>query len=334
VLRDNPGRIHSIDEFAKALNCTPPRPIKRLGKAKPRRPVVALLKERRALLVEGRRLVSALGRSVTRLRRETAGARRVALRPVPCPQRPCEARLERRLSPVMLEGQLAQARLLKKSFAFLGNRAAIRRFTRGPLARQLRRIEARRKAAVAGSARIAVRTLRRMHPLARRLGADRESLKILSQAKVLAARRDADTLAAMAPILLVPPRTVGPSPSPSPPPPPPPPPLPLPDLVIDRVFLTSANGWEWNVVVRNAESAAAGASLTGISRAGGPEVLLETPALAPGASVTVKTECYYGSLADATARADATDAVAESDETNNARASDPGGGTGGRCRYP
>ncbi len=341
VLRDNPERIHSIDEFAKALNCTPPRPIKKLGRTKPRKPLGALLKERRALLGEGRRLVSALGRSVTRLGRETAGARRLARRAVPCPRRPCEALLERRLRPVLLGGQLAQARLVKKQFAFLADRRAMRRLGRAPLRRQLRRIEVRRKAAVAGSARIVVRTLGRMRRLARRLGADRESLRILSQAKVLAARRDADTLAAMAPIRLAPPRTVGPSPSPPtqpsppspPPPPPPPPPAPKPDLLIARIFLTSSEGWTWNVVVRNEGAGTAPAAQTGLSRAGGPELLLATPALAPGESVTVQAECPYGSLGNATARADAEGVIAEENEDNNSL-SYTGGGTGGRCRYP
>lgn len=340
VLRDNPGRIHSIDEFAKALNCKPPKPIKKLGRVRVRRPVIALVRERRALLGEGRKLVSALGRSGTRLKREFAGAKRLARRPVPCPNRPCEARLERGLRPVLLEGQIAQTRLLKKRFAFLASRKAIARLTRGSVVRQLRRIEAERKKAVAGSARIAVRTLRRVRRLAPRLGADRESLRILSKAVVLAGRRDSATLAAMAPISLQPPRRMGPSPPTDAPPPPPPrtpppfAPIALPDLTIDNVFATGENGWEWNITLRNAGEASAAASQTGISRAGGAEVLVATPALAPGASVTVKTECPYGSLTNATARADATDVVAESNEVNNTRAAEPGGGTGGRCRYP
>ena len=103
--------------------------------------------------------------------------------------------------------------------------------------------------------------------------------------------------------------------------------------MIDTIYLTSATGWEWKVVVRNVGNAGAGASVTGVTRAG-QEVLVGTPALAPGASVTVRTECPYGSLANATARADATNVLAESNEADNNGASAPGGGTNGRCRHP
>ena len=357
VLRDNPGRIHSIDEYARALNCTPPRPIKRLGRARPPRPLVALLKERRGLLVEGRRLVSELGRSVTRLRRETAAARRLARRPVTCPERPCEARLERRLRPVLLEGQLAQARLLKKRFAFLANRAAVRRLTRASLGRQVRRIEERRKAAITGSAGLAVRTLRRMRRVARRLGADRQSLDILNQATVLAARRDADTLAAMAPIRLVPPRTVGPSPPPPPelspppplpspplpqplpPPPPPPPPPPLPDLVVARVYgddSTAENQCDIFAEVRNTGSGDAPATMTRFlsTQLGQFDQLISTPALAAGQTATVRLDRQYGQYNGASVTADGTSQVAESNEENNTASGAGTPNVGGRCRYP
>jgi hypothetical protein len=257
--------------------------------------------------------------------------------PAPCPERPCEARLKRRLRPVLLEGQLDQARLLRTKFAFLANHAAIRRLTRVSLARQVRQIEAARKAAVAGSARITVRTLGRMRRLARRLGADRRSLEILSRAKLLAARRDPDTLAAMAPIRLAPPRTVGPSPlAPSTPPAVPvtPPPAPKADLVIDRIYVDSARGWAWYIEVRNAGNASAPASRTGITQPDVAERLIDTPPLAAGESVTVTIECPYGSLGEATVRADATNGVDESNEANNERATDRQWGTNGRCRYP
>jgi hypothetical protein len=127
-----------------------------------------------------------------------------------------------------------------------------------------------------------------------------------------------------------------PAPAPAPPapaPPPPPPPAPKADLVVDRLFLTSDTGWLWNIVVHNVGAADAPASQTALSQ-GGPDVLVATPALAAGTSTTITTECPYGSLATGTARADAANVVDESSEDNNGVSSDPGIGTGGRCRYP
>jgi hypothetical protein len=62
----------------------------------------------------------------------------------------------------------------------------------------------------------------------------------------------------------------------------------------------------------------------------GAEALVDAPALAPGEFVTVSMPCQYGTPS-ATARADATYAVEESDEANNAGASTPGEIF---CRFP
>ena len=88
--------------------------------------------------------------------------------------------------------------------------------------------------------------------------------------------------------------------------------------------------------MHSAGGAPAPASSTGLSRAGGPEILIDTPGLAPGESTTVKAECQYGSFATAIARADAGSVVDESDEDNNSRDSEPDQGLGspGRCRLP
>ena len=105
--------------------------------------------------------------------------------------------------------------------------------------------------------------------------------------------------------------------------------------MIDRLYTTSETGWEWNVDVRNAGQATAAASSTGLKRSCClDELLIATPQLAPGESVTVTAECPQGSMAQATARADATNVVPEMDEDNNQRASVPGEGVDGRCRYP
>ncbi len=325
--------IHSIDEYTRALNCTPPKP-KRLGKRRPPKPIGALLAERRVLFRAGRRFVASLGRSVVRLRRDAAAATRLARRPPSCPKRPCAAELEVRLRPVLASGRLAQALALRRRFAFLADRAAITRLAALSLGNQGRRLEAARKAVVGEVAGIVVRTLGRARDLARRLRADRASLDILARARAAAARRSAAVLAGMAPIVLPVVRRVGPTPGSPEPPPPPPDSEPKPDLVVDRVYAASEESWMWVVDVRNAGYGAAPASQTGLTRFGADEALIDTPALAPGESATVKTACPYGSIAEATARADAAGAVDESDEGNNDGASQPPQGVGGRCRYP
>jgi hypothetical protein len=226
VLRDNRGRIHSIDEFAKALNC--PKPIK-LGKV--RKPAaVVLSSERQKLLGEGRKIVVRLGRTVTRLNRSLRVAKLRAKAPVPCPARPCEARIERGVRPVLLAGELEQTKLLKKKLAFLGSSKGIRRLVRLPVPRQLRRIESVRKATVSALARSSVKTLGRVRGVAKRLGADAESLRIISRARVLAGRRDPGTLAAMAPVQIPIPQRSGPTPgAPTPVPTPGPTPVPTPE---------------------------------------------------------------------------------------------------------
>ncbi len=327
--------IHSIDEYTRALSCTPPK-VKRLRKARPPKPIGALLAERRLVFRAGRRFVAALGKPVKRLRRELTAAGRLARHPPRCPRRPCAAELEVRLRPVLLSGELAEAIALKRRFSFLADAAAVGRFMSVSFARQVRRLEADRKAAVREVARIGARTLGRARVTARRLGADRQSLDILARAQRAVARRDPSALSGIAPIPPVGLHVVGPTPASmlEPSPPLPPGSTSRPDLVIDRVYTTIDPSLEWNVEVRNAGDAAAPATSTGLSRAGGEEILIDTPGLAPGESDTVKAECQFGSIATATARADAAGVVDESDEDNNSRDSDPDQGIGGRCRYP
>jgi hypothetical protein len=104
---------------------------------------------------------------------------------------------------------------------------------------------------------------------------------------------------------------------PSPPAPPPPPPAAKPDLVVDS--LTDPRNGTLNVTVRNAGGASASASKLGVTfSVGGGETLLDTPALDGGESTIVSAPCPSASPS-ATARADATNLISESDETNNTR---------------
>jgi hypothetical protein len=364
VLAANPRRIHSIDEYTRALNCTPPHFIQ-LRRPRPPKPIAAILAERRALVVRGRAFVATLGRTVKRLRGATAAAAAVAKRPASCPSRPCVLLLERRLRPVLLAGQLATARAVRSRFAFLANVAAMRRFGTTSFVAQMRRLVAVRGAARADAGRIAVLTLRKARSAARAAGAGAAGLRVLAEAQAAAARGDAAVLTGMAPVTPGPVAAAGPSPPELPPPsplpetppsspetppaPPATPPIlpttppaeppvapptltPLPDLVIDQVSLSS-DLLQWHVVVRNAGSADAPATQTGIAQPGVPEVLVGTPALAAGATAEVISQCPYGSIADATVRADAGGAVAEADETDNGGDSGPLGITG-RCLYP
>ncbi len=92
-----------------------------------------------------------------------------------------------------------------------------------------------------------------------------------------------------------------------------------PDLVVTavRVTGTGASG-TISADVKNIGLADAVASQTRITQTGGVSTLVNTPALAPGASVTVSTGCGDGEDS-ATVVADATNVVDESDETNNQR---------------
>ncbi len=92
-----------------------------------------------------------------------------------------------------------------------------------------------------------------------------------------------------------------------------------PDLVVTQVRVTGtgASG-TISADVKNIGAADAVASKTRITQTGGVSTLVNTPALAAGASVTVFTGCGDGEDS-ATVVADATNVVDESDETNNQR---------------
>ncbi len=92
-----------------------------------------------------------------------------------------------------------------------------------------------------------------------------------------------------------------------------------PDLIVTNVAVTGtgANG-TISATVKNDGDGDAGASQTRISQDGGPSTLVNTPALAAGASTTVSVGCGDGADS-ATAVADANNVVAESNEGNNSK---------------
>lgn len=336
--------IHSFNDFRSRVSCPVPPPM--LIEDKPE-VIDDPNSELRGLLKVGRTFVLHSREVVLKLERDVDVAVAVARRLPPCLPR-CGGQMKRRLTPLLLRGQLEQARAQTRGLAFLADRAAVRRFLRrAPLERQLRRLDARRRAAVAESRRIAVQALTRTRRAARALRADRRILRTLAGARAAVARGDLDALAGLPPTPPPGTRRVGPTPPapsspgpqpPSSPGPQPPAPSPQADLVIDRVFLTQTtstqSGWVWNIIVRNAGDAGAGESKTGFTESGAQEVLIATPALAAGESFTHQVDCRVQAPAEASARADATGVVAESNESDNGRTADPGGGSNGTCTPP
>ncbi len=337
VLARNRGRIHGFDAFRAATPCPSPLLAPALALATKVSHGVSIAK----MLRIGRARVRAIDRAIVGTRRELAGAPRTA-RGL-CPKRPCAPV---QLRQVLLRGDLDQLALLRRTVSFATSRSRLARIWRQPPARHAATLRSLRRAYERSSAAIARRTIARALATARRVRAGSQAIRalgalrrgiargalpagLLSRIATPVARRGGPTPVPAPP----PPPAPPPAPPPPPPPPPAPPPAPKADLVVDRLWLTSDTGWLWNATVRNAGAAAAPATKTAIAQQDLADVLVDTPALAAGASVTVTVSCPYGSLSTGTARADATALVDESDETNNSRASEPGG-VGGRCRYP
>lgn len=281
------------------------------------------------------------------LSRARAGLRRAA----PCPPTPCAGRLEAAVRLPLAEGALATARLLSRTATTWSPRE--RRTLQGAPGRALDRLVARRERRFRQGARtIAKRSLtaaiKAASPIARRdrsarstamLGLLRRSLRSVSAGKLplgllpVPGQGTITRLGALPPD--VPPAPAQPPPSTPPDPPPGSPPAPKPDLVVDSItgFGTSDHPY-LRVTVRNAGGADAPASKLALHTARSADgatrdEVLDVPALAAGASTAVESFCTLYGLDSATATADSTGAIAESDETNNARSA-----SGGYCRYP
>lgn len=300
VLAANRGRIHSLEEFEKALKCTR---IRALGKRTPKKPATDLAVHRRALQAEGRAFVLTLSESERRLRREIAAAQRLARQSVPCPAPPCVVQVERELQPILLAGQATQARALRDRFAVLASPSGVLRLTGKP---------ATLRALIAGTraeaARIAARTLGEALRAARRGGANANALRVLSAAQSAAVRGNPAVLQGLAPIAPV---SLGP-----PLPDAPASPQPLPDLLVDSIGLRSG---ALAITVKNTGAARADASKLAYRLRGGGESLLDVPALAPAETTTVTVPCGNAGPVTVGARADATNLIAEATESDNAR---------------
>lgn len=348
VLRRNRGRIHSFENFQSALGCRVPTDLERA--------IIRSTKRFSLITVAsiGKRQQKALRGTISRLRVDLRVAETQAKRLAPCPPTPCELTVQQAIRPSLIRAELGQARLLHDMLAVQSSVRSLKTLGE-PMSRQFHsRLTTLGQVFRRSSAELGVRALaeavRRAGPMLRRDSSAGVQRLGRALGTTLATFRSGRLPAAFVPPTpgspLPAPATALPAPAPPPAPTPEPTPAPTPtptpesthappkaDLVVDRVYLTSDTGWMWNVEVRNAGAGGAPATQTSIARAGQtPPDLIETPALAPGESVTVRRECPYGSIAEVTARADATEVVDESHESNNEATGS--GGTGGRCRYP
>lgn len=331
VLARNPGRIHSFDDFRRALGCLQ---IPTAVRAKYRGPAAPVTRRLQISVAKGQ--VRALRSTAGRLTRRLRTANRAARRPLPCRQRPCIRALRRAVSPALIGAELGQARLLQKTISPHASSRGLKRMGTPGTQRFQRRLNALKRGFRLRSAKLGKRAvvdaLKAARPILRR----DKSAQVKGIAKGMrGALRDfrAGRLPAGFAIPTPGPssrlRRRAPLPSPARPTPIPRPPAavpqPKPDLVIDRVyavFNTDRSEFEARVDVRNSGPVTAPASktgITGVTTLGAPELLLDTPPLAPGQSTTVRAPCPTGTNS-ASARADATNLVNERDETNNTRA--------------
>lgn len=345
VLRRNPGRIHSFADFERALGCRLKSQAELAREAEER-------KFRNLWHQAGKLQVAGARRAIRKLGRVRVQAVKEAKRALPCPPTPCTLSLQRKLAPVLLGVELAQARLVHRTIRFMASARALKRMGKPQTRGFHRKLALRRVALRRGTARAGVKALRRARIIAapflrkdptpevaqlgRALQATLATFRAGRLPSALTLQTPASAGVAPAPEWMRPlPPPPPPDPTPAPSPTPEPTPAPLPDLVVDSVGAGDAGaaGFQWHVTVRNAGEETAPPSTTWVLRENAGTIEIATPELAPGASTTVKAECPYGSVAQGTGRADGPGQIAESDESNNDRVSGQGG-TGGRCRYP
>jgi hypothetical protein len=340
VLAQNRERIHSMSDFSNALGCVP-RPVKRLGKV--RRP--------RADLLALAGLRAKAGRAFVRSASAAVGRARSSLR-----------NAEGAWPTTLARGRLDEALTLRKTFSYLASRSAQRRIARRSDRAQVELILGRQRTYVRRLRAISTRTLGKGASIFRQQG-DAAGAELLGDARSMAGRGELGVLQAVG-IPLPAPRQSGPSPDgigvidvggpppppegppPLPPPPLPPPPIPDVDLVISRVYgddSTAEAQCDIFADVRNAGSADAPASVTRFlsEQPAQFDELVATPALAAGATTTVRLNRQYGQYNSASVTVDATGAVPETDEANNGGSgagtpstSSGAPGDSGRCRYP
>jgi hypothetical protein len=323
TLAASPGQIHSFDEFQARLrelhgdcfDVAEPFSDARLS--------VEGSYGRKLFLRSVKKEIEALKQTEALL----AGLRKKALDDVrdvfPCWKKgSCIELLVNQIRPDVLGGELAVTRLVRKRLSFQLDRAAVRRLGKPMTARFNKRLARKARAIRRDTAELEAKWLKRALEAARPILKRDDSLAVKTLGKRLRSSMKAFDEgrapqgyawpAAKLALVRTPPAS--------------------PDLVIDRLYMNGDAGWRIYAEVRNIGDAPAEASVTLITQEGQSGIQVATPALEPGAVVTVSAECAYGGVAAATAFADSTGSIAEHNEGNN-EAVAPLGGVGGLCRY-
>ena len=324
TLANSPGQIHSFDDFRSRLAALHGSCFEVTAPFTD--PVLSLdgSYERSRFLSAIRKTIDAFKQEEARLKRQREAALDDLQDLSPCwRQGSCMDLLVNQIRPPVLGGELAVTRFVRKRLSFQLDRKAVKRLGK-PMtkcfqrhltrkAKSIRRGVARIEAEWLDKALTAARPILKrddrtdVQALGRRL---RISLKAFENGRIPQAYSwPAGTMSTVSGSELA------------------------PDLVIERVYINSDEGWKIYADVRNVGEADAAASKTEIIQEGQDPVQVDTPPLLPGEMTTLSIECVYAGPDSAIARADATGLVAESDEGNN-QGSVSGGGISGACRYP
>lgn len=303
ILAQNRGQIHSMADFSNALGCQPRRVIRRSGKAPTNRPARLVSAAVVARTLAGRRFLANLSRLILETRATLPSTSDFAER-------------------TLLRARIDQAKSLRETFGYLGSRTRQRRIARLTDQAQVALIAARQRAHLTRVRAISSRALRLVANRLRRAG-DRASAQLIERARTGASSGRIDVLQTVGRPLGTSLQTSGPDPQtgttptpdpslpgavpditmppslPTGPSPPPPPPCPLPDLVVTRVYGAETAADQCDIIadVQNAGGGNAPASSTRFlsSQPGAFDQLVETPALAPGQTTTVRLPLSYGS---------------------------------------
>lgn len=333
-------RVHALSEFATALGCVLPKPIKTTGRAK--RPAPTLRKLADSKAAAARPLLASVNSSIRSLRAQTNRATALAKRRPPCPT--CAAAVERKINPFLLKAQLQQAQAIKKRYGFLASRKSQRKLAKDTEAQYLRRIATRNAALQRDMKRVTARgLLAGQRSLAKLKGTPAaDARKVLSQARGALGKGTQPVLQGMSPLPVAKPKQTGPDPGNAPLVPIDGAPLPVapvlkPDLVvasIDSMVYTTMPAPACTVrwTLRNQGTSRAGDSTTQLRLTAPDETPLQqavpSGALEPGQS-RQESYVYEGINCDpaslnkpitATVAADSAGVVDELDEQNNALA--------------
>lgn len=324
TLAQSRGLVHSFDDFRSRLD-TLHGPCFEV--AAPFGEAVLSIDgsyERSRFLSAIRKTIESFKQEEARLKRQREAALDDLKDVSPCwRQGSCMELLVNQIRPPVLGGELAVTRLVRKRLSFQLDREAVKRLGKPMTKRFQRRLDRKAKAIRRGAARVEAVWLDKALTAARPILKRDETLEVQTLGRRLRAALKSFEQGVLPRAYAWPMASMSLVGSPQA----------APDLVIERVYINSDEGWRIYVDVRNIGDADAVASTTVITQEGQAPVQVATRALTPGEMETVSIDCAYAGLASATAQADGTGAVSESNEGNN-QGSISGAGISGHCRYP